>query len=492
MPRGVLLSSCLAFTVLVACGSSERESPPLSDAVVYDASSETLASTGIAKWGYQTDVKGTTIFHGYGSQNESIVEIRHVFQLTSEFTRHFALKMNGPAVSGSVAIDFESVWQETEQRTRYVAHLYENTIPRDSLAAHILERLAPDARTIPDSAVLTPSSLTTSTSTKPLDDGPQLVDSNGRLVSCPCQLIKQGAATAAATASSGGTVGMAGGTAAAPASLRPLDVGGRPLPQDLIVGDNGIEVDSRWDGNYNVVDNNCHNAAAANIDKKTGFIGCTPDVATTTNVGHALNWTGDPTKPGKAGAYCAYNGEMNHQGLVDDAACCWEGAADAKGAPLIASVSPAKACVDKMCHDQDVWTPDQAPLAYPIGQAPGIQKDCPSVTNAMVLCLACCTEFANDAQATNGNDPKWGDYFRKNIAEYRKRCSTSCNDRELVRSAPNIPNMPAGGLTGKSFEGRLMPSDLGGPADISATVCLASGLMSNRALAEAAAVPNTN
>lgn len=484
--RRLLSSACLvpiALSGLSGCTSAPVAGPPPSDPVVYDASSETRSTTGIAKWGYATDSAGTTIFHGYGADNEQIVEVRHTFQITDPFTRRFALKMSGPDIAGSVQIEYESVWIDETQGAQYVAHMRENTILRGTLASRILDRVASDATTIPDNAAAaTLTDTTVKTSARPLDlpeGAPKLVDDNGQLVTCCCQLINNGASLAGSTASECGQVGAGTAPGVQTAGLiQPLDVRGLPPPQDLIVGADGTpQVDSPWVPPYNIVDNHCHNAAAANVSKTNGYVACQSISSTTAWGGHTVNWAPDPTKapvPPIANAqhpYCIYEPQSNGLTLVDGAACCWEGPMADDGAPDLTTPAAAE-CAKKMCAAQYNPPGEGGTDAMPVGQTPLVQRNCPATTSSRDTCNACCTSVADDVAAhfsDAGTD----------IADYRKRCATACSDRYLVSGSP--------GLAPKSF-GALSPATLNGPVDVAATRCLASGMASNSALAEARAL----
>lgn len=481
--RSCVLAVSVIAALHAACATVPDDPEP-TDPVVYDASAETRSATGIAKWGYVTDDSGTTIFHGYDAHNHPIVEVRHVFEITGEFTRRFAMKMSGPEVSGAVHIEYESVWREDVQRTQYVARVVQNTVPRDGLAARILERVAPDAKDIPaNAAASTLASDTTLTAVKPLDlpaGSPTLVDENGELITCCCQLHNNGAALAGSTATECGLVGAGdGGGTGTDSLVNGLDLQGL-RPQDLIVGSDGTPlVDSPWVPPYNIVDNHCHDAAAANVSSTNGYVACQSLSSTTEWGGHTVNWAPDPTKKDKKNAFCMYEPQANGGTLVTGAACCWEGPAGSNGAPDLTNEGAA-GCAKKLCGDQynAAGSSNGATTAMPVGEKPKVQKDCAATTDSSDACNACCKSVGDDIVKKFPDD-------KKDVEDYRKRCGTSCNDGDLVRDKNN----PAT-LTTKSLGGTLRPAevDFDAPTNERATRCLASGLASNAALAEARAL----
>lgn len=488
-----------AVTTLLAGCSTVPDGPEPTDPVVYDASNETRSSVGIAKWGYRTDDAGTTIFRGYDAHNNLVVETRHVFEITGEFTRRFLLKMNGPEVSGAVHVEYESVWRDDTQSAQYVARVIQNTVPRDGIAARILQRVTPDAQAMPATVAnaLTTSNTASNTATtnaKTLDlppGSPPLVDENGKPITCCCQLHNNGAVLAGSTLSECGSLGAANGTGTdTSGTLSALDLQGGLRPQDLIVGSNGNPlVDSPWVPPYNIVDNHCHDAAAANVSATNGYVACQSLSSSSSWGGHTVNWAPDPTKKNDKNAFCMYEpqldgGTVSTPTLVTSGAvCCWEGPAGSNGAPDLTN-KDAAACAKQRCGNQykppgsktsDGKADDTT--AMPVGQKPQVAKNCSATSNSKDSCNACCKSEGNDILQ------KFPD-SAKDVEDYRKRCETSCDDRYLVKGS--TPGLTTNGFTGGAL--RAADVDFNAPADPSATRCLASGLASNAALAEARAL----
>jgi hypothetical protein len=204
-----------------------------------------------------------------------------------------------------------------------------------------------------------------------------------------------------------------------------------------------------------------------------GYVGCQPYSSTTTYAGHTVNWAPDPTKTGNANAFCIYEPQWNGLSLVDGAACCWEGPLGSNGAPDLTNTA-ASACAKKMCGDKSDG-PTLA-TANPAGQKPPTPTQCPTESTSRVQCITCC-----EAQADLVSKKFTDDQAKADVADYLQRCETACNDAALTGG-------PQPTITTASLAPLVKPADFNGPVDETATRCLASGLASNAALAQARAL----
>lgn len=124
---------------------------------------------------------------------------------------------------------------------------------------------------------------------------------------------------------------------------------GAPL---LVVGPDGNAViSSPWVGPYNIVDNHCHNAATLNCSDPAGtdgYISCTSIGSWTS--GHTINWAPDPVTPGPNN-FCAYEPQNNGGTVASGHVCCWTGAVNADGTPVLSDAA-APPCVTQLCLGQ--------------------------------------------------------------------------------------------------------------------------------------------
>ncbi|HEY8075785.1 MAG TPA: hypothetical protein VIF62_16780 [Labilithrix sp.] len=462
-PFVLLLLSAAACTTSAPDGS-----PAPTDPQVFDASDATKQALGIAKWGYAIDdANASTVFHGYGAQNELRVEIRQTLasDAVDTSTKHFALTVAGAAASASERIDFVAQWSADGQNVDYAHTVLENTFVAGGTAALVLDRLAIDTTamtTTSGGTVQTGGLFQNSANVAPRDEG---APSSEPAMCCLNQ--SNDAASQAAL----GAQSCAGVTSTNDPLIPQAEEGGGDIhPDELVIGPGGVRtVKSPWAGPYNIVDHHCHNAAASNSSKTDGYIACVPESSSTMTAGHTINWAPDPRANGAPGRYCAYEPQWNGGRVSDGAICCWHGAAGADGAPLFASAG-AKLCVTKMCLKQ-AYSKDAAgnptqPKAYPAGSTPPVPNDCPGSTSSLAACNTCCTTQADnvtnlfvtpDPNSANGME------FKKEVDDYRKRCATGCTDRDLTRPPPTPPPPPKQNASymclARSYLSRLLGSN---------------------------------
>jgi hypothetical protein len=380
------LAVCAPFPLITGCSSDTDSGSTPPDGVVYDASAETTQATGITTWGYSTDAAGATIFHGYNPRTELLIEIRQTFDATDVFTKRYALEVTGPLGSGQVLVDYVAVWNKEANSTTFAPRIGENTIVKGSGAARALERLAPDAAHIPINAAVAHAgggSLIQS-STHPLEDPKPLVGGQSKLVVCCCELMNGSAGTAAAAASSCALVTSNADLVATNAgSARPQGLGGIHLDALGIGPDKSPQVQSPWNGDYNVVDHQCHHAAAQNVSSTDGYVSCDHDGWTNPYGGHTVNWAPDPTQPGKKGSYCLYDPQAPGATLLThpNDVCCWQGGAIGLGGTPMFNTAEALDCAVKVCRQGNVQ-----PSAFPPGQEPPLPIDCPATTSSEWEC----------------------------------------------------------------------------------------------------------
>ena len=417
--------------------------PAPTDPVVYEASAETTRDVGIVRWGHATDANDdATIFRGYGSKNELLVEIRQTLTQQGTYTKTFEMKMTGAAGSGSQRIDFVAEWEADGKTMDYVTHVRENTFAAGSPAAKILARLAPDAAAMVAARAKKPTG-TLAKNLRPLDAVPgettkpeeKLVEPTEEpLIECCSQLTNEETASAAAAGTECPLVEPTGEGLTSGAGTQGVDLdleeGGGIGPRALELGkDKQPVVKSPWAGKYNIVDHHCHNAAQQNSSKTDGYIGCVGESSTTKTQGHTINWAPDPTKPKTAGAFCAYEPQSNGGTSSSNSVCCWEGTAAKDGAPSFDGAA-AQACVTKLCLGQANFK-GTAPKAYAAGSSPPVPNDCPGTTADKAACTTCCTAQADNVNSLFGDKEK----YKKQITEYRDRCAVACVDRDKLRKA---------------------------------------------------------
>ena len=423
---------------LVACGSSDPDAPAgpaPTDPVVYDASPETGRELGIVKWGFAADVGGNSVFHGYGSKNEALVEITQSFDQQDEFTKRMTVTMTGRLGEASEKIDFGVVVSDDFQDVSYTETVVENTFAT-GIPAKVLAHLTPDATAMAAAAPDTGEApvLLQGQSLHPSDDNSSLVSKPTTLLQCCSTVSQQSAPIAASSVSNCSLISPSS------SPIRSQSTGLRP--DALVVGPNGKPtVQSPWSGPFDIVDHHCHNAAAQNSSTTDGYIACINKSSSTSTQGHTINWAPNPS--GGAGNYCAYEPQSNGGTLLTNSVCCWSGSAGSDGAPLF-NTPAAQGCVSSLCLGQAdfpgwfrSWyvTP---PTAFPAGSKPPTPNDCPSSTDALIGCNSCCTEQADRVGGLFGGDPK----YAAQVTAYRKRCAVGCQSAETKRnpSGQSKPN----------------------------------------------------
>lgn len=203
----LLRSSLVAISIslsslFIACAAPEggaaeqtpADAPPPSDPIVFEASAETKADVGIAKWGYgASDEPGLSTFRGYGAKNELLVEIRQSLAETEPGTTRLSVTLSGPKAEAKQTIDLSERPTEDGSSIELALTLIESTITEGSVAHRVLDHLGndgavegEDGRMTTPSASLTQKTLSTS----------QLVSTCNPLVECKQQLLDQAAADA--------------------------------------------------------------------------------------------------------------------------------------------------------------------------------------------------------------------------------------------------------------------------------------------------------
>jgi hypothetical protein len=427
MYRRLLVLSPIAMSLLlVACssGSSPDDEPvagpPPSEPTVFEASAETKRDLGISTWGFD-DRSGTTIFHGYDSRNAQVVELRQSADETADpFTKRITMKLTGKLGAASATIDVGVVVSADYQSASYAKTTIENTFD-GGIGGKVLAHLSPDSMTMVQKTATGGASLLGTKTLRPegIDAG-ALIGEQTQLVQCCCELTNATAALSAGAAMScaltpGGQASVLGAQ-----SIRPL----------AIVRQNGrLTVASPWSGPYNIVDNHCHNAAAANSSKTDGFIGCHSTSATTTYSGHTINWAPSPYQ--SANNFCAYEPQDNGGTISSGSLCCFGDTAQANGAPSLGS-HDAQACVSKLCLGQaNFGAGGTPPQAFAAGSTPPTPNDCPSSTPTLGNCNICCDNLAT---SISNSFPQ--DEYKAQIAGYRTRCAAACQQADTARNPP--------------------------------------------------------
>jgi len=430
-----LLEIALAATFVIACSDEEEEGrggPTPRDALVYAASAETARDVGIVTWGFDerqtSDGRGVVaVFRGYDRGNALVIEIRETVAQVDFYTKTFALEMSGALASGSSRIAVIAEWETPEREgLTYRRDEVENTFEQDSIGARVLSHLGPDAIAGQKGTALPgPESGVSLIGTR--NTPPPLLDPDaGQLLQCTCvQVLGESAAMAAQT---GAQCLLSGaGQSTTTKNLSPLALEIAPDGKRIIRSP--YELDKQ-----NIVDNHCHHAAAANVSDTEGYIGCVPSASSTSYSGHTISWAPDPAKPGKSGAYCAYEPGRNgaREGDEKTSICCWEGARGFAGEPALDS-KEAQSCVTTLCQGQaNFANAAEVPTAHPAGSKPPLPIDCPATKATQKECNTCCSDQAKLVRGLTfvKDDPK---RYLPEIKDYQERCAQGCLDRAQSR-----------------------------------------------------------
>lgn len=142
-----LVSSLAVVTALVGCGSEAAEEPTgpaPTESTVFEASKETTAELGIAKWGYESGNNGDYAkYRGYGARNQVIAEIERKVDRTDPNKWKFSLTATGSAGSAKETIDFDFKEAKSGDYEAY-ATVKENTFTEGSGPAKALARFKVD------------------------------------------------------------------------------------------------------------------------------------------------------------------------------------------------------------------------------------------------------------------------------------------------------------------------------------------------------------
>jgi len=436
MPRRSLLLVPASLTLLLAAcsgASSEEDNTPAgpapTDPIVFEASADTKKDIGVAKWGFD-DNGETTTFHGYDAKNAQLLELRESIEETADpFVKRMTMKMTGKIGSASATIDIGIEVAADFQSASYTKTTIENSF-ETGVPGNVLAHLGPDSMAMVqakaaegESGLVQPKTITPKDATD-AGGGSLVSGESQQLLVCCSELTN---ATAALSANAGMSCALTPGgqsTMIQGQSIKPL----------AIVRQNGrLAVVSPWNGPYNIVDNHCHNAAAANSSKTDGYIGCHSTSSTTTYSGHTINWAPNPYQ--SANKFCAYEPQANGGSISSGNICCFNDTASASGAPSLVS-RDAQSCVSKLCLGQANFAAGGSPpQAFPAGSTPPVPNDCPSSTTAITACNTCCT---NQANTIAGYFPAAS--YQPQVAAYRTRCAAACQQAETARTPPPAAN----------------------------------------------------
>lgn len=430
MVRHLLLVP-IAAVWLGACSRAHDTEGPVGrspSGTIFEASEETKRDLGVARWGFD-DSGDVTTFRGYDASNAQILELREsVDETEDDFTKRITMQMAGTLGSASATIDVGVVVSEDFQSASYSKKTVENTFyggPGGKVLAH----LSSDALAMARKPVPAAAGVVQARSLQPRaeDAGTSLLDGTSELVECCCELANTAAALSAGAGAACALTPGAEGSGLGRSSIAPLA---------LVREKSGrLRIRSPYKGRYNIVDNHCHHAAAANSSSTDGYIGCDGTSSTTTYSGHTINWTHEPAyshlTPASPNGFCAYEPQGNDATLLSGGVCCFEDSPRADGVPSLTS-EDARACIRELCLGQADFEPGGVPpQAFPVGSKPPVPNDCTSSTGSLFSCNACCTDYANFVRG-EFDDPD----SRLEIADYRKRCAASCQQAETVRNPP--------------------------------------------------------
>lgn len=199
-----VVSSLALVGALVGCGTEGDETSgglPPSEAHVIEASSETKADLGIARWGFATDTDGDVMtYRGYGEKNEVLATVVQKLDRSDPTKYHFTLTMTGKDVSASEQIEFSARPAANGVDAELVMVVTENTFEEGAMPSRVLARFKADTA---DRDGITSGSGSLLGKSRPLDNG-QLVSSCGDTVDrCQNELIDSRIAAAAASGDCG-------------------------------------------------------------------------------------------------------------------------------------------------------------------------------------------------------------------------------------------------------------------------------------------------
>ncbi|MDB4939262.1 MAG: hypothetical protein JWP87_6234 [Labilithrix sp.] len=201
-----VLSSLALVTALVGCGSSSEEEtavagPPPNEAVVFDASSDTKADLGIAKWGFATDTDGDLMtYRGYGEKNEVLATVVQKLDRSDPTKYHFTLTMTGPKESASEKIDFSTHPSDDGKDAILVTLVTENTFDEGAVPSRVLAHFKADSAS---RAGTTIGSGSLTGKSRPLDGNQLVTQCNDTVNRCQTELIDSRIAASAASGDCG-------------------------------------------------------------------------------------------------------------------------------------------------------------------------------------------------------------------------------------------------------------------------------------------------
>lgn len=202
----LVLASLALSCVALGCGSSDDESPPAvtaappNEAVVFDASADTKADLGIAKWGFATDEAGDLMtYRGYSDKNEVLATVVQKLDRSDAEKYHFTLTMTGPKESASEKIEFTSHASDDGKDAILVTLVTENTFEDGGVPARVLARFKADSAG--RKGTIGSGSLTGKS--RPLTAGGLVTQCNPTVNACQNELIDSRIAAAGASGDCG-------------------------------------------------------------------------------------------------------------------------------------------------------------------------------------------------------------------------------------------------------------------------------------------------
>ncbi len=200
-----VVSALALVGALVGCGTDGEDSsaggPPPSEAVVFQASSETRADLGIAKWGFDTDTDGDMMtYRGYGEKNDVIATVVQKLDRNDPTKYRFALTMTGKGASASEQIEFSARPAANGVDAELVMVVTENTFEEGALPSRVLARFKADSA---DRDGVTSGSGSLVGQTRPLENGQLVSPCSGTVDRCQNELIDSRIAAAAASGDCG-------------------------------------------------------------------------------------------------------------------------------------------------------------------------------------------------------------------------------------------------------------------------------------------------
>ena len=167
--------------------------------LVYDASADTKADVGIAKWGFTSDPEhNTTVFRGYGDKNELLVEVRQILERPDMYNERFTMTMTGAKATAAERIEYAASASADGKDTVISMNVVENTFDEGSVAARVLLHIGADAKASVSGAITNGGSGSLTGKSRPLDANSLVTNCNDTVNRCQVELIDSRIAAAGA------------------------------------------------------------------------------------------------------------------------------------------------------------------------------------------------------------------------------------------------------------------------------------------------------